>query len=275
MLLPLVPLLFVESEETLHQIALTNVRVVVLHLTDLQDCCAAGRLMRAAPYMRAPVLALDDFYDDAVRGSLGFAFLADVLHVRTERWQSLLASWALHPSIGLERASAIRLLHACAPADLLPVLDTLTLHPLDALSVKQWSTALSVERTRLYRILAALDVTPSQVIDAVRTAFIVGPYLVRRSANQPRAHFGATGRTLQRLLIRTLGLTLSELNGLGEPGSPAVWKALSGRLRIFLVRTPEAPDGERESPRQTDVVVARLFPSPPPVELQVRELVAR
>jgi hypothetical protein len=247
-LLPRFPIAFAESEDSLHRTVARGTRLVVLHLDQRpRTSSLPGRLVRAVPQLTAPVIALGEREENSDRVESPTSFLADVLCVRTERWMPLLAMWAGQPNRGRERAEALRLLHAAAPAAALPMIDTLALLPVRSLSVKGWSAALGTNRTRLFRSVVAAGLKPSEVLDAVRIVFRLGPYLLLRPNTKRHARSSVTGRTDKRLLARTLGLHHRALESAGEPGSDAVRDLIALRLQGHFSVLRRAPS------RQTSV----------------------
>ena len=137
-LLSSAPLTFAESEQTLHQHAARGARLVVLHANGgLTASRAAGRLLRAVPDLAAPIVGLSDTATSGMVGAVQAELMNDLLQTRFERWLVLLQAWLGHPQGARQRVSELRLLHACAPARILPLLDPLMLVPDSELSVKR------------------------------------------------------------------------------------------------------------------------------------------
>lgn len=242
-LLPRIPLAFAESEEALHQRVAEGARLIVLHLNGgtEDDGGMAGRLLRAVPSLTAPVVALSDTEVGSNDGARQSELLDDVLFVRVERWQTLLQAWAKQPARARQLVTELRLLHSCAPVRLMPVLDLLVLAPEPSLSVKRWSAEIGVSRTHLYHDIALTGMTPSKVIDAVRTLHFVGPSLVAPAALRQSGREWSAVRTERRVVARTLGMTQAEIMAVGKPGSSEVRHLVADRLRNYFERAQKRP----------------------------------
>lgn len=231
-------LVFAETEDTLHRNALRGTSLVVLHTA---DPCTAGRLVRAVPMLPAPLIALTDTVAYARVAAQSSELLSDVLCVQTERWASLMVAWAQAPGRARQLVAELRVLHRSAPADLLPALDSLMLAPESSVSVKQWSAMAGVSRATLHRDLSSMGISPSRVVDVVRSLHSLGRYLVNGTAQVGRHREWSAVRTERRVLARTLNLTQAEIGTAGEPGSARVQTLVAGRLVDYFARVQECP----------------------------------
>ena len=230
-----IELAFVESEAALHQQVSQGASLVVLHVSGVrEEGSAAGRLMRAVPKHRASVVALSGakrgIYDAALRSECH----DDVILVRDERWLTLLRAWVKQPSRARQRVAELRLLHSVAPPPLLDVLDLLMFLPESSLCVKKWSAAAGCNRMQLYRDIALTGMTPSGLLDMVRTVHAVGRCLVERTTEGGSGSEFLSVRTERRILLRTLAVTQAEIVAAGPPGSLAVRKLVTERLQRHL-----------------------------------------
>lgn len=245
MRLALVPhhsLAFVESEAELHRRVTEGAHLVLLHVKgSAEDGRVAGRLVRAVPTISAPVIALSDFEVDGSDGAGQSELLDDILFFRVERWRVLLEAWVKQPAHARQRVAELRLLHSCAPAQLLPLLDHLMLVPEPLLSVKKWSAETGVSRRHLYRQIRLTGMTPSEVLDVVRSMHCVGPILVDRADVPKNGGERFAVRTERRVLARTLGMSLTEIVAARESDSREVRDLVANRLRRCFERGQDRP----------------------------------
>ncbi|MDP1859865.1 MAG: hypothetical protein Q8K82_14425 [Gemmatimonadaceae bacterium] len=243
-LMPIVPLAFAETEAMLHQLVGEGARLIVLHLGGgPEDARTPGRLVRAIPMLRAPIVALTDgagvFRADLPADGL----LQDVLLLKSERWTSLLRAWASYPTSAPYLSEELRLLQQCAPAEVLSLLEDLALSADASLSVKRWSAVAGISRTRLHHRIACSGFTPSHLVDAVRGLHAVGPHLVSRGKLQRSGRAWPVIRAERRVLNRIMGLSPADLVNVGASDPLALRALVSERLRRHFERARKSDRG--------------------------------
>ena len=238
LLLPQVALAFAEDEQVLAGLAESGARLVVLHFVGSpSDESMAGRLVRAVPGLSAPIIALSERAGADCRDQPLGGFLNDVLHKHTDPWSSLLRAWALQPRRAPHLAVALRLLPHCAPPSLLPALESLALASDKSLSVKQWSSHAGVSRTRLHREIGRIGFTPSVLVDAVRSLHLVSPLLADCGVRDAGLRTWSMRRTERRVLLRTLGLSHTDIANAGCANTHSLRALILERLHCHFARS--------------------------------------
>jgi hypothetical protein len=146
----------------------------------------------------------------------------DIIYTDTERVDALVAAWSLDSDRCRQKVDALRLARASAPENLHILLEELLLNDTGDLSVGAWA-AKKPEGSRfaLHRELAKIGVSPSTLVDAARLLSVVTRVLVRGGTRlKGRLSTLPDMRSARRLLMRTLGMSPSDVTHLAREQGP-------------------------------------------------------
>jgi hypothetical protein len=217
------PVLFASTEpELLSRLSQQPVRVVVIHgAPPFADPRLPARVRHANLGMAAPIVVLASSKDPAWAGGdelIASGQVDDIIHIDSERVESLIAAWSLHSDRCRRKVEALRLAHQSAPDSLHRFLEELLLNDSADLSVTAWAAGLPAgSRFTLRRTLQKEGVKPSVLVDAARVLNVVARVLVRgRGRLKGRLAALPDVRSARRLLMRTLGVTPREISQIAE-----------------------------------------------------------
>lgn len=247
-LAPTVRLIHVGSEAELPELLRTErPRLIAIHLTESHYGQESLGAPQSAPRAGVPIIAIRETLSAISIPSCGVLLPADVLCQSSERWIPLLLGWWHGGEEAKYIVSAMRLLHDCAPKDLLPLIDRLSHTQTRHLSVKGWAALENVDRTTLFRYVKKLGASPSDVLD-ILCALRVAARLITTGAG---GRSSAVDRREARLLRRTLRLDGAELRALRDAGDElAAREIVRQRLRAYFsnILSGESGGGPRGPP---------------------------
>ena len=240
----------VDTEHALLQRIERPVRLIVIHgVPPFSDPRLPARLRHALRESAVSIVVVTHSREPAWqsgRALVASGQVEDIIYTDSERVDALVAAWSLDSDRCRQKVDALRLARASAPENLHVFLEELLLNDTGDLSVGAWA-AKKPEGSRfaLHRELAKVGVSPSTLVDAARVLNVVTRVLMRGGTRlKGRLATLPDMRSARRLLMRTLGMSPSDVTHLArEQGPDAVRDRTREAVSRMLGGSGAQPEG--------------------------------